>query len=989
MQNAITGDYLMSAQVIVKGSNRVTLTDATGVFRLGGVPAGNVTVTVSYTGLDSQESTLQVAAGGTTRHDVNLTSRSLYGAAGEAIQLDRFTVEASREMNAAALAINEQRHSPNIKNVIAADAFGDVSEGNVGEFMKRLPGVTINEAAGDAYSISLRGFSPEFTPVTIDGNSVPSASFSATSVSRGNNLEQISMSNVARLEVVKSPIPSVSADSLGGSVNLISKTAFERSKPELTARATVQFTADDHALDKSPGPGSPQTRKLRPGYEFSYTNPVTKNFGFTLSSLLSDQFGKLLGPIRTFESAPAQGGNIANPYLRALRTTNDARETTRQSFAGSADWRPFEDLTLTASVRHTLYDLFTAPQRMNFNTGNNPAAYGPDFTRGRTGAGTIVHQQIWTAKFGNTDQFALSGRYRRGSWKADFSGSYAESGNKYRDVDNGFFRGATTRLVSPTVSFEGYDPRPLFPATIAVRNAAGAPIDWTRLSNYELVNVLSVQRDAKDEITSGALNLRRELGARSYSGAVQVGTAYRKRIVDREARDETRTFVGADGIPGTADDSAAPFVDPSYLGVDQKFGVPEGIQWPDLRALHRLYQERPQYFSFPVAAQATSHIFEVTNSERISERITAAYVQGEIGLLDRRLSIVGGVRLEQTENAGVGLLRDRDAVYQRNSAGVLVRAANGSPVLRTNDLLERAKLEYLRRGLRASHSYSDYYPSVNATFALRPDVLLRASYARTLGRPNFNNVVPNMDVIEDLESGGADGRIVARNPALKPWTGDNFDLSLEYYFKDGGIVSAGVFRKEIVNGFGTSTVVLDEALLGQFELDRTYLGWDLQTTFNIGETAKINGVELNYQQALTFLPSWARGLAVFANTTRLNVDGPTAAFSTLVKKSANWGVSYSRSRIGLGLSWNYRGSNVEPLTSLGADGQIYTHSRTTLDLTSELRITPRWSAFFNARNLTNSKLYEDRFSAQTPGYSRTPRSVDYGVKMSAGVKARF
>lgn len=988
VQHAVSGDYLNNARVVVKGTALVAFTDATGAFRIAGIPAGTATVQVGYTGLDAQEVAVSVADGQVTRREFSLTSVSRYGATGETLVLDPYAVSAAREIDAASLAINEQRFAPNIKNVIAADAFGDVSEGNVGEFMKRLPGVTINEAAGDAYSVSLRGFSPEFTPMTVDGNSVPSASYSATSVSRGSNLEQISMSNVARIEVVKSPIPSVSADSLGGSVNLVSKGAFERTRPELTVRGTLQFTNADHSFDPSPGPGSPQTRKLRPGYEFSYVNPVSRTFGFTLSALRSDQFGKLIGPIRTFESAPAQGGSVAAPYLRAIRTTDDARETLRQSFAGSVDWKPVEGLTLSAGYRYTLYDLFTAPQRINFNTGNAPASYGPAFTQGRTGAGTIVHQQIWTTKFGNTDQFTLGARWRRNAWHADFSGSHADSGNKYRDVDSGFFRGATTRLVSPTLRFENIDAEPGFPGVV-VRNAAGAPLDWTRLEPYQLVNALSVQRDASDVVTSGTLNVRRDLTVRGHPGSVQVGASYRKRTVDREARDETRTFLGADGLAGTADDAAGPFVDPTYLGVRQKYGVPDVIEWPDLRALHRLYRERPAYFSFPVAAQTTSHVFEATNSERISEEITAAYVQGQLSLLAGRLSVLGGVRFERTHNVGVGLLRDRDAVYRRDAAGNLVRGADGNPVFVTSDTLERARLEYLRRSLRASHRYSDYYPSVNATYNLTSNLMLRASYAQTLGRPNFNNVVPNLDIIEDLAGDGTDGRIVARNPALKPWTADNYDLALEYYFGAGGVASVGLFRKDITNGFGTRTVVIDEGILAQFELERTYLGWDLQTIYNIGETARVTGFELNYQQPLTFLPAWARGLAVFGNLTRLEVDGPTEAFSTLLSKTANWGLSYSRGRVSLGLNWNYRGSSISSLTSLGSDGQIYLYSRTTLDLNSEVRVTPRWSAFFNARNLTNSKTYEDRFGRDTPEYARTPRLVDYGIKMSAGIRGRF
>jgi outer membrane receptor for ferrienterochelin and colicin len=72
-----------------------------------------------------------------------------------------------------------------------------------------MPGVNIaNEAAGDAFQISIRGFDPEFTPVTLDGNSIPGAGASAAAMSRGITMQQVSIDNVSRIEAIKTPIPS-------------------------------------------------------------------------------------------------------------------------------------------------------------------------------------------------------------------------------------------------------------------------------------------------------------------------------------------------------------------------------------------------------------------------------------------------------------------------------------------------------------------------------------------------------------------------------------------------------------------------------------------------------------------------------------------------------------------------------------------------------------------------------------------------------------
>lgn len=109
----------------------------------------------------------------------------------------------------------------------------------------------------------------------------------------------------------------------------------------------------------------------------------------------------------------------------------------------------------------------------------------------------------------------------------------------------------------------------------------------------------------------------------------------------------------------------------------------------------------------------------------------------------------------------------------------------------------------------------------------------------------------------------------------------------------------------------------------------------------------------------------------------------------LADKTANWGVSYSRGRIGLGLNWNYTGEFSVPLASLGPQGATLNQSVLTLDLTTEFRFTPRLSIFFNARNLTNSLVKTERLSPSTPAYSHPLTYQDRGVKMSAGIRGTF
>ena len=85
-----------------------------------------------FTGLDAQQAAVSVPAGAVIRQDFNLTSAARYGAdATSSVKLDPLVVATSRETDGAVIALSEQRFAPNIKNVVATDAMGDVMDGKM------------------------------------------------------------------------------------------------------------------------------------------------------------------------------------------------------------------------------------------------------------------------------------------------------------------------------------------------------------------------------------------------------------------------------------------------------------------------------------------------------------------------------------------------------------------------------------------------------------------------------------------------------------------------------------------------------------------------------------------------------------------------------------------------------------------------------------------------------------------------------------------
>ncbi|MEY4087760.1 MAG: hypothetical protein RJB55_31, partial [Verrucomicrobiota bacterium] len=219
VQNIATSQYLVSARLSVKGTALTALTDNFGAYRLDGVPAGNVVVEVFYSGLDPQQAEVAVAAGQTAQRDFDLTNRALYGDRTGVVKLEAFVLSSSKLTEGEALATNEQRFAANIKNVIATDAYGDVIEGNVAEFMKSIPGITVDYSDVMPMSVSVRGLDPNMTNVTSDGASLANASRNATS--RQFDFMQVSINNISRIEVTKVPTPANPASGISGSVNMV------------------------------------------------------------------------------------------------------------------------------------------------------------------------------------------------------------------------------------------------------------------------------------------------------------------------------------------------------------------------------------------------------------------------------------------------------------------------------------------------------------------------------------------------------------------------------------------------------------------------------------------------------------------------------------------------------------------------------------------------------------------------------------------------
>jgi TonB-dependent receptor len=1007
VQNVGNARYLNNARVVIDGTNRETFTNEFGEYRFSGVPAGVVTLRASYTGLDAKSETVTVVAGQAAALDFNLTSAERYGADDKVVQLDTFVVQSNREYEGDALATNEQRYAGNIKVVMASDSFGAINEGNPGEFLKYLPGVSVDYVAADVRTVSVRGFGANFSNIYWDGMRMTSSA--SGSNNRIFEFEQVSINNTSRTEITKVPTPDQPADSLGGSVNFISKNAFERKGAQLNYRAYLNMNSENTEIfSKTPGPGRKNSFKVLPNFDFDYTLPVNDRFGIVITGLNSNQHVEQHRWQPTWNYAQA-GATPTNPYLQQWQIQDGPKTTTRASIGIQADWKITQHQTLKFGFQDNYYKTFFGNRNLNFNMGTTATAtgtggtvnvlnWGQNYVQAGSGRGSVTQGSSFRDKLGNTAAANLLWRWDTGDWNIDAGASAAVSKTWYRALGRGHFANVGTTLQG--VRNLRADQIPLPGMTFTATDANNAVIDPFNLANYRLGNASNDPIDAKANMKIARINAERQFSTFRVPFSVKVGAERRVESRDRRAYSESYTFVGADGVANTADDNAAQVMDTLYSGLDPYFGV-KPIQWINPYLLADLYARNPAYFTTNAVTNETNRI---NNSERIQETVTAGYVQFETKLLDNKLRVVGGVRYELTEDKGEGRLFNPDAVWQRNSNGTYVDGdlvTAGIQRVRRTDAgavgsMEELRLIRVERGYKADRDYDSYNPSLHLTYNITNDLVLRFAYAKTFGRPDYANIIPATDIDENDTDPTQPGTITIRNTALKPWTADNYDVALEYYFKKGGLISVGGFQKNLKDFWTAKNGALDAALATELDLDPRYVGWQVSTTINGGD-AEISGAEFSFVRPLsfTFLPEFAKNFQVRANGTMLHLTGNNSpAFTNFISKTANFSLSYNKRPMSITVNFNYRGRQRNAAQTGAQYGTTtgfyeYYRDRWNIDLSGEYKFSKRFAVFAGVRNLLNEPQILERYNEVSPAYAQVFRHEEFGINFSAGIKGSF
>lgn len=800
---------------------------------------------------------------------------------------------------------------------------------------------------------------------------------------------------------------------------MVSKNAFERKGAQFNYRAYLSMSNENlDIFSKTPGPGNKKTYKALPGFDFDYTLPITKNLGVVITGLSSNQFNEQhrWQPIWNYAQA---GATVTNPYLQQFQFQDGPKNTFRDSLSIKTDWKITDNQVVSVAVQNNYYKSFFGNRNLNFNinttstsavTGGTPLQWGQDFVQSPTGSITtatgfgnranVTQSGSFRDKLGNTSVVNATYRYTGNYWKVDGGVHGANSRTWYRDLSRGQFSAFSTQLVNvATVRATGID-FTVPTMTWQALSPTGQAIDYNNLANYKLTTARTQPVDGKAAMRGAFVNVQRDIDAFSFPLSIKVGAAQRREVRDNRRYQEDYTFLGADGVANSADDFAHLYLDSAYSAVDPHFGAAP-IQWGSPYALAALFKSNPSYFRQATGTNAVgvqAETFRIANSVRVQETVTASYVELEGKLFDNRLHFVTGVRYEKTEDEGEGPLVNPDAVFQRNSNGSYV-IVNGARVRKPEagaaNSLEQLRLTNLERGYKASPpGYDGYYPSLHLTWDVTNQLKLRFAYAKTLGRPDYGDVIPTSNIDENDNDPSLPGTITVSNTKLEPWTAQNYELSLEYYFDKGGVASLGAFQKDLTNFWGNVNAPLTADLATQLGIDSRYLGWTVTSKINVGD-AKISGMEFNYVRSLNFLPGWGKNFSVSSNGTMLHLQGPNGSdFARFISKTGNISLSWNKKPISARVTFNYRGRQrnaAQTGAQYGATNNFYEYydSRFNVDTNFEYTFSKRYKAFFNARNILNRPQVLERYNESSARYATGFRHEEFGVQMSLGVKGTW
>lgn len=894
---------LPGASIYIENLRTGVTSDVNGYYTFSNLNPGTYTIKISYVGYSPVEMKITIPAGKTLEKDVVLN---------EGLELQEVVVGGA--FQGQRRAINSQKNSLGITNVVSADQVGKFPDSNIGDALKRISGINVQYDQGEARFGQVRGTSADLSSVTINGNRIPSAEGDTRNV----QLDLIPADMIQTIEVNKVVTPDMDGDAIGGSINLVTKNS--------PYKRTITATA-----------GS--------GYNW-ISEKAQLNLGFTYGDrFFNDKLGIMLSA--SYQNAPSGSDDVefvwdtdskgticlTDYQIRQYYVTRE-----RQSYSAALDWDInanhklfFKGIFNNRNDWENRYRLTLKDLNKDVNKKKEGVvADNKASVRLQTKAGSPNNRNARLERQRTMD-FTLGGEHLFGKLSMDWNASYARASEE-----------------RPNERYLGYElKKQNFDIDLSDirRPYASAQAGSTLILNndFSLQELTEQQEDIVEKDLKFSMNFKLPLVKGFYSNQLRFGA----KVVDK-SKDKDLEFYDYEPVDEKAFNSNS-F---SNTSEQNRNGYMPGEKYKAGTFISKEYVGGLDLNNSSLFNK-TENLEELAGEYKARETVTAGYLRFDQNF-GKKLSAMVGLRLENT--------------HLKYNGRKLTLNDDGDP-------------ESLTVTPDVKDSYLNILPSVLLKYNVNEDFKIRGSFTETLSRPKYSALIPNVNV------NNKDSELTLGNPELKPTTSFNFDLSADYYFKSVGLVSIGIYYKDINDFIVTQTV-------RGYEYEGNSYDKFMQPR-NAGD-ANLLGVEVGYQRDFGFIAPTLKCVGFYGTYTythskvnNFNFTGRENEKDLKLPGSpehtANASLYFEKGGLNVRLSYNFASDFIDEMGESAFYDRYYDKVNY-MDVNASYTFGKKLRTTFyaEANNLLNQPLrYYQGIS------EHTMQSEHYGVKVNAGVKINF
>ena len=828
-------------------------------------------------------------------------------------------VRASSFADSLQKALITKRASAGAVDTILAEDIADFPDQNLAESLQRIPGIAISRDAGQGREITVRGLNSSFTRVQLNGMQAQSLSAGPGGVrkSRAFDFNVFASELFSQLTVHKTSSAEIEEGTLGATVDLTTGRPFDFND-NVTA-INVQGTYNDQSEEADP----------RLSALTSYTND-DRSFGVLVSASFSSQLISNVGSdtgrweddgFCTDSSCLGTQDEDLSSYWhpRFPRFADKTHELDRTGITASVQFAPSDDTTVTVDA---LYSKIEAQRLEPFMQAislarTNSSGVGQTYLTDYTIDG---NDSIIAATAHDVD---IRSENFESNWESEFTQFSVDVEHHFNDdlkvnllvgtsesvLDNRettiIYEHFSVNDSRRTLDYADSTSAVTYDFTNQMSPSMSYSFDTANPANWELSEYRDRIYDAKSSYDNARADFEYIL---NDAITLKGGVTYKDYLYSIAGSRADGTFASADAADGTVDNVA--------FGISNVVTAADGnvVNFGGQSFFMADNAQLPKFLE----SGGWSYAPRGGDTYAVSEENLSYFLQADffypIGDMDLRGN--AGVRYATTDVESTGLV-------------------NGDPTSVKND-------------------YSDTLPSLNLALDVTEDVVLRASYADVMSRPGLSTLSPggSVDPFNLTVSYG--------NPFIDPFRATNYDLSAEYYFDEGALLSLAYFIKDIESFPTSETVTLnwqevglpDSVLGGQANIVNNS-DFEVRRSIN-GGGGKLDGYEVQYQQKLDFLPGpqWVQNFGVLANMTFVDADVNLTGQSD---RSSNFTVYWEDEVFSARISMANRSEFTTSFNS-NPNKQRYVDGTTHIDFSASYNVSENLKISIEGINLTDEPI---------------------------------